>query len=101
MLKQCFLDTSGIFHKACLYWLGHRQTAVAHLGRCVQPLPHHWPLALGSSSSFLQQGGDDVIGDVKKLLVDLLVLAEIIVATGEDKVKRCLDYSSAFTSKKS
>lgn len=59
--------------------------AAAHLGGSVQPLPRHGPLALGSSSSFLQQGRDDVVGDVEELLVDLLVLAEIVIAAGGEK----------------
>lgn len=34
------------------------------------------------SGRLLQQGGDDVIGDVKELLVDLLILAEVVVSDG-------------------
>ena len=30
----------------------------------------------------LQQGGDDVVGDVEELLVDLLVLTEVVVSDG-------------------
>ena len=38
------------------------------------------PGALGGR--LLQQGRDDVVGDVEELLVDLLVLAEVVVSDG-------------------
>lgn len=35
---------------------------------------------LRTAGGLLQQVGDDVVGDVKELLVDLLVLAEIVIS---------------------
>lgn len=31
----------------------------------------------------LQQGGDDIIGDVKELLIDLLIFTTVVVAGGK------------------
>lgn len=49
------------------------------------------PSALCSSGSLLQQSGDNVVRDVKELFVDLLVLTEIVIATGAGERRRTFD----------